>query len=362
MRLEEDLLRGPNESRADIGRGLLNMPQPLRVVCVGGGTGMPVVLRGLRPHTLAKPGEPLLQLTAIVTMADDGGSSGRLRRELDLLPPGDVRNCLVALAGPRNRSIKDLFQFRFQRGVGLEGHTVGNLVIGALSQLRGDFLDAVRVAGNLLGARGRVLPSTLRRVQLVADLDDGRRIVGEQAITQAGRRIERLVLDPPSPPPAPGVLTAIELADVVVLGPGSLYSSILPNLLVGGVAEALARSRALKVLVLNLMTQPGETDGYGAADHVQALHEHVGPLLSCVLAHAGEHAPAQVARYAKEGAHPVTVDGNRLEALGVHLVQADIAARSARVRHDARKLAAWILRLAQLKRAIAARRSPDERE
>ncbi|MBS2028814.1 MAG: YvcK family protein [Deltaproteobacteria bacterium] len=338
------------------------MPEPIRVVCVGGGTGMPVVLRGLRPHTSPKPGEPLLQLTAIVTMADDGGSSGRLRRELDLLPPGDVRNCLVALAGPRNQGLKELFQFRFERGAGLEGHTVGNLVLGALSQLRGDFLEAVRVAGTLLGARGRVLPSTLRRVQLVADLHDGRRIVGEQAITHAGGRIDRLALDPPSPPPAPGVLTAIELADVVVLGPGSLYSSILPNLLVGGVAEALARSRALKVLVLNLMTQPGETDGYEAADHVRALHEHVGPVLNCVLAHAGEHTPEQIARYAREGAQPVGVDGDKLEALGVHLVQADVTARGARVRHDARKLANWILRLAELKRAIAARRAPGGKE
>ena len=174
-----------------------------------------------------------------------------------MLPPGDIRNCLVALSRS-GQPLTRLFQYRFGAGPGLQGHTVGNLMLTALSQLQGDFLDAVRVAGVLLGARGRVLPSTLRAVQLVAELADGRRVVGEQAIVSSGSRIRKLTIEPSAPPPSPGVLSAIEKADVIILGPGSLYSSVLPNLLVGGVAQAVASSKALKVMVMNLMTEPGE--------------------------------------------------------------------------------------------------------
>jgi uncharacterized cofD-like protein len=362
MRLEEELLDGPAPVAAHVDRQARPAPQPLRVVCLGGGTGMPAVLRGLRPFTVPRPGMPRVQLTAIVTVADDGGSSGRLRRELGQLPPGDVRNCLVALAAPRKRGVKELFQFRFQGGRGLGGHALGNLLLGALTELRGDFLAAVRVAGTLLEARGRVLPCTLRPVELVAELADGRRIVGEQEIARAEGRVARLTLSPAAPPAAPGVLSSIESADVVVLGPGSLYSSILPNLLVGGVAEALARSRAVKVLVLNLMTQPGETSGYAATDHVKAVLDHAGPVLSCVLAHDGQHDPALLARYAALGAEPVPVDVPALKALGVQVVRGDLTARGPRLRHNPAKLAAWILRLGQLKRSNDARVAPHEEE
>lgn len=363
MRIEEQVAAGPQlQPEREPDQRFRTIPSPMRVVCLGGGTGMPTVLKGLRGFTVPRPDAPMLQLTAIVTMADDGGSSGRLRRELGLLPPGDVRNCLVALAAPRKRKLGELFQFRFTAGEGLQGHTVGNLMLTALSQLRGDFIEAVRVAGTLLDARGRVLPCTLRKVELVADLHDGRRIVGEQAIAQARGRVTHLALEPASPPPAPGVTSALEQADLLVLGPGSLYSSILPNLLVGGVGEAIARSRALKVLVLNLMTQPGETDGYSAVDHVKAILDHVGPVVDCVLIHAGPHDAARLERYAREGAAPVAVDIPALEAMGVHVVRGDLTARGPRIRHDAAKLGGWLLRLAKLKRAVEAHRANGSEE
>jgi uncharacterized cofD-like protein len=363
MRTEEQVVPGPGfQSQNDAEPRLGNIPRPVRVVCFGGGTGMPVVLKGLRPFTQPKPDSPLLQLTAVVTMADDGGSSGRLRRELGLLPPGDVRNCLVALAGPRKRKLGELFQFRFHAGEGLKGHTVGNLMLTALSELRGDFIEAVRVAGMLLDARGRVLPCTLRKVELVADLQDGRRIVGEQAIAQARGQVSRLALEPANPPAAPGVLSALEQADLLVLGPGSLYSSVLPNLLVGGVAEAIAKSRALKVLVLNLMTEPGETDGYSAVDHVKAILDHVGPVVDCVLVHAGALEADRLQQYAREGASPVEPDAPALEKLGVHVIRGDLAARGPRIRHDPTRLAGWLMRLAKLKRAVDLHRNGGSEE
>jgi uncharacterized cofD-like protein len=326
---------------------LANVPQPLRVVCLGGGTGVPTVLRGLRPYTSPRPGEPWVQLTAIVTMTDDGGSSGRLRKEFATLPPGDVRNCLVALSGGTRRPVAQLFQYRFENGRGLKGHTVGNLMLTALSELRGDFLGAVRFAGLLLGARGRVLPSTLRPVQLVAELADGRRIVGEKEIVRARGRVKRLELTPSQPPPAPGVLSALENADVVVIGPGSLYSSLLPNLLIGGVAEALQNSRALKVLVLNLMTQPGETEGYSAAEHVEALLAHAGPVVDCVLVNDSSLPSDLLARYAQRGSEPVGVDVMALRKLGVSVVRAPLSAGGNLIRHQSRKLGHSVVRLAK---------------
>jgi uncharacterized cofD-like protein len=220
-------------------------------------------------------------------------------------------------------------------------------MLTALSELRGDFLDAVRVAGTLLGARGRVLPSTLRKVELVARLEDGRHVVGEKAIVKARGRIKRLDLVPRRPPPAPGVLSALRQADLIVLGPGSLYSSILPNLLVEGVAETLAESTAVKVLVLNLMTQPGETDGYSAADHLRALRDHAGQLVDYVLVDDQPIAPAVLARYARRGSVPVGVDAAELRSMGVGVVRGDLTAHGPRVRHDGHKLGAWIVRLAR---------------
>jgi uncharacterized cofD-like protein len=224
--------------------------------------------------------------------------------------------------------------------------------------LRGDFLDAVRVAGALLEARGRVLPCTLRPVQLVAQLADGRQVIGEQALSAATSPVRRLTLAPHAPPAAPGVLSAIAQADVIVMGPGSLYSSVLPNLLVGGVAAAVARSAALKVLVLNLMTQPGETEGYSALDHLRAIREHAGQVVDCVLGHAGTHAADLVDRYGREGAHPVRMDLAALAEVGVRGVPAHLAAAGRRIRHDPARLAAWILRLASMHSELRAGGEP----
>jgi uncharacterized cofD-like protein len=313
---------------------------------------MPTVLKGLRQFTRPREGRQLLQVTAIVTVADDGGSSGWLRRELAVLPPGDIRNCLVALSN-RGHPLTRLFQYRFGAGPGLEGHTVGNLMLTALSQLQGDFLDAIRVAGVLLGARGRVLPSTLRAVQLVADLEDGRRVVGEQAIVRTRGKIKRIQMDPAAPPPSPGVLSAIERADLIVLGPGSLYSSVLPNLLVDGVARGVAESRALKVMVMNLMTEPGETEDMDGVGHVAAVLGHAGPVVDCVLAHEGDVPPAAARRYAERGASPVFVDEAALRHLGVGVVREKLILGSTQIRHDPNLLSQTLVELARTLRPRA---------
>lgn len=321
--------------------------RPTRIVCLGGGTGLPVVLRGLARKARPQSGEAGLELTAIVAMADDGGSSGKLRRMRGLLPPGDIRNCLVALAGDRS-ALTELFQYRFGGRAGLGGHAVGNLLIAALAELKGDFLEAVRVSGALLRARGEVLPSTIEHVQLVAELVDDTRIVGERKLAGSHAAIRTVSLLPRRPPPADGVLDAIRLADLITLGPGSLYSSLLPNLMVDGVAQALQETRALKVLVANLMTQPGETDGMSCLDHVRALREHVGPLVDVVLVNAAPP-PAELIRwYALRGSSPVGFDRRALIGAGVIPVEANLLRAGRRIRHDSAKLARCLLKLARV--------------
>ena len=315
---------------------------PVRIVCLGGGTGLPRVLRGLKRYVPASPSWPGLRLTAVVAMADDGGSSGRLRRELGLLPPGDLRNCLVALADGRRRTLRRLFQHRFEGGGALQGHAVGNLVLSALAQRGGDFLEATRLAGELLGVRGRVMPSTLRPVVLRAELCDGQRIRGERALSRARCPVLRAALDPERPPPAPGVLSALASADLVVLGPGSLYSSVLATLLVDGVADAVARSPALKVWVQNLSPQRGETAGLSALDHLAVLRAHAGPVVDAVLAH--------------DGPTPIEVDARAIARAGAFVVRGDVAASDHR--HHPERLGAWLLRLALW--TLAARGRPEE--
>ncbi len=316
--------------------------RPLRVVAIGGGTGLPVLLRGLAPHVRARRGRRPLDLTAVVAMSDDGGSSGRLRRTRGVLPPGDVRNCLVALSGARS-GLADVLQFRFGGRGSLAGHALGNLVLAALTEMHGDFLQAVRSASRLLDARGTVLPSTLDPVQLVAELEDGRRVVGERHLARSGTRVHRVFLHPARPAASAGVLEAIAAADLVTLGPGSLYSSVLPNLLVDGVAGALRATRARRVLVANLMTEPGETGGMAAVDHVRAVLEHAGPVVDVVLLNAAPLGAARLARYADAGAVPVHTDHARIRALGVVPVEADLLRAGPRLRHDARKLAKALL-------------------
>ncbi|HZW90008.1 MAG TPA: gluconeogenesis factor YvcK family protein [Myxococcaceae bacterium] len=311
--------------------------RPLRVVALGGGTGLPVVLRGLARHVRPRRGHRPVDVTAVVAMSDDGGSSGRLRRTRGLLPPGDVRNCLVALAaagGP----LAGVLQHRFGGKGSLAGHALGNLVLAALTEMHGDFLQAIRSASRLLDARGTVLPCTIDPVQLVAELEDGRRVVGERHLARAQGRIRRVLLHPARPSAAEGVLEAIASADLVTLGPGSLYSSVLPNLLVDGVADALQATRGRRVLVANLMTEPGETAGMGAVDHVRAVLEHAGPVVDVVLLNSEPLDATLLDRYARTGAEPVRTDLERIRALGVVPVEADLLRIGRHLRHDARKL------------------------
>jgi uncharacterized cofD-like protein len=316
--------------------------RPLRVVALGGGTGLPVVLRGLTRHVRPRKGRVGIDLTAVVAMSDDGGSSGRLRRTRGLLPPGDVRNCLVALSAPEG-ALADVLQHRFGGRGSLAGHALGNLVLAALTEMHGDFLQAIRSASRLLDARGTVLPSTVDPVQLVAELEDGRRVVGERHLAGVGTRVRRVFLHPARPPPADGVLEAIAAADLVTLGPGSLYSSVLPNLLVAGVVEALQATRARRVLVANLMTEPGETGGMTAVDHVRAVLEHAGPVVDVVLLNSAPLGAARLDLYARQGAEPVQSDLPRLQALGVVPVEADLLTAGPRLRHDSRKLGKTLL-------------------
>ncbi|MBZ4335141.1 YvcK family protein [Corallococcus interemptor] len=327
---------------------LLQAPKhrPTRIVAMGGGTGLPMVLKGLARRAAPKGGQPGVDITAVVAMSDDGGSSGRLRRLHGALPPGDIRNCLVALAGGKS-ALRDVFQYRFGGAKGLAGHAVGNLLIAALAELKGDFLEAVRLSGELLGAKGQVLPSTLASVQLVAQMHDDTEVVGERNICRAQGRVRRVSLSPRSPPAVDGLLEAIYSADLIAIGPGSLYSSVLPNLLVDGVAQALKETRALKVMVANLMTQPGETDGMNCLDHVQAVIDHVGPVLDAVLVNGRMPSEESIQRYARKGSFMVTAETRELLSSGVIPVQADLLKEGSKIRHDSRKVAACLLKMAR---------------
>jgi len=321
--------------------------RPTRIVAMGGGTGLPMVLKGLARKAEPRLGEPGLDITAVVAMSDDGGSSGRLRRSRGMLPPGDVRNCLVALAGGKS-PLSEVFQYRFGgKKCGLAGHAMGNLLIAALAELKGDFLEAVRLSGELLGIKGRVLPSTVSPVQLVAQLEDATEVVGERNIGRVSSRIRHVSLSPRLPPPSDGLLEAISSADLIAIGPGSLYSSVLPNLLVDGVAQALRETRALKVMVANLMTQPGETDGMDCLDHVRAVIEHVGPVLDAVLVNCAPPSEEASRRYAAKGAYAVRVDRRALISAGVVPVEADLLKEGPRIRHDSRKVARCLLKMAR---------------
>ncbi len=342
---------GQGEARGE--RQWLNRPvqrlvqRPLRLVCIGGGTGLPVVLKGLAKRALPTAKSPGLELTAVVAMSDDGGSSGRLRRLRGVLPPGDVRNCLVALSGTQSGVLQKLFQHRFGGSRGIGGHAVGNLLLAALTELRGDFMEAVELSARLLDARGRVLPSTLEAVELVAELWDRTEVVGERNIAKSGQRVRRVALRPELPKPSEGVIEALRQADLVTIGPGSLFSSVMPNLLVDGVAQALRETRALKVFVSNLMTQPGETDGMDAVEHVRAVVEHVGPVVDVALVNARKPDEEVLARYRKKGQDPVVVDRRGLIEAGVIPVEADLLKEGRRIRHDSRKVARCLMQLAR---------------
>ncbi len=308
-----------------------------KIVVLGGGTGLSTLLRGLKKIST--------NLTAVVTVFDDGGSSGRLRREQGILPPGDIRNCLVALAEAEPLLTK-LFTHRFKGG-DLDGHSFGNLFITSMSQVTGDLETALKECSKVLAIRGRVLPTTLRDVILCAEMSDGTVVEGESAITRAGGTIRRVFLKPGRVPPMRDALDAIADADLIVLGPGSLYTSVLPNLLVDGVVAALRRSRALKVYVCNVMTQPGETRGFLASDHVRVLLEQGGRgLFDYVLVNTRRPRNQELlARYSQQGAEPVDPDVDAIRALGLHPVSEDLISEEELVRHDPRKIATVLMQL-----------------
>ncbi len=308
-----------------------------KIVALGGGTGLSTLLRGLKRHST--------NLTAIVTVFDDGGSSGRLRRDLGVLPPGDLRDCLVALA-EAEPLMTQLFQYRFPGGA-FDGHAFGNLFIASLAGVTGDLEEAVKEASKVLNIRGRVLPATLQDVVLCAEYEDGSIVAGESKIPLARRRIRRVFLRPAEVPALPEVLAAIAEADLILIGPGSLYTSVIPNLLVRGVAEAVRRATAPRVYVCNVMTQPGETDGYTASDHVRALLAAAGPgLLTHVLVNTQAPRNAHLLRrYAAEGALPVQADLARLRSLGIEVVGEALMSEEELLRHDPARLAAAVMRL-----------------
>jgi uncharacterized cofD-like protein len=301
-----------------------------RIVVVGGGTGLATMLRGLKKQTR--------NLTAVVTVSDDGGSSGRLQKELGVLPPGDIRNCLVALADDE-ALVTELFRYRFAEGEGLTGHSFGNLFLAAMTGVTGNFDQAIKVSSRVLNVKGSVLPSTLAVVRLCAELVDGRIIEGESKIPEARGTIAKVFIDPPYAPPLDEVITAIRSADAIILGPGSLYTSIMPNLLVDRVAREIEAASAVKIYVCNVMTQPGETDGYTASAHVRALTHGIDAKL-CDVVIVNDQLPRKLRDlYAEEGQLPVLVDEPELRALGVKVVRANVISETDTVRHDPDRLA-----------------------
>src|ERR1700684_357763 len=285
----------------------------LRVVAIGGGTGLSTLLKGLKHYvmtpSLAESGQPTIrELSGVVTVSDDGGSSGRLRKEFNMLPPGDVRNCIVALSEDE-ALLSRLFQHRFQKGSGLEGHSFGNLFLAALTSITGDFAEAVRLSSEILLTRGRIFPATMSSVELEALFDDGKRVRGETQITASKGKIRELALIPHDVEPLPQTLEAIANADLITIGPGSLFTSLIPNLLVHGIAQAIATSSATKVYVCNLMTQANESLGRTAADHIRALNRHAGgQVFDYAIINQKQMSSELKAKYALEGAIQVVVD------------------------------------------------------
>ncbi len=305
-----------------------------KIVVVGGGTGLSTMLRGLKKITT--------NVTAVVTVSDDGGSSGRLQKELGVLPPGDIRNCLVALADDE-ALVTELFSYRFVEGAGLSGHSFGNLFLAAMTGITGNFDEAVKESSRVLNVKGRVLPSTLAVVRLCAQLVDGRTVEGESNIPEARGQIDRVYLEPSHAPPLDEVVSAIRGADAIVLGPGSLYTSIMPNLLVDRVGREIEAASAIKIYVCNVMTQPGETDGYTAAAHVRALLRGADAKI-CEVVVVNDELPRKLREaYAEEGQLPVAVDEEQLRSLGVRVVRSNVISETQTVRHDSDRLAAVVI-------------------
>jgi uncharacterized cofD-like protein len=332
----------------------------VRVVAIGGGTGLSTVLRGLKEYVAPAPGDgsryPISDLAAVVTVTDDGGSSGRLRRDYSVLPPGDIRNCMVALSQDE-ALLGRLFQYRFSSGRGLKGHSFGNLFLTALSHITGDFTRAVRLSAEVLAIRGRIFPSTNQMVSLQAALENGRIIHGESRIGRSVIPIRRVRLVPRTVKPLPEVMEAFAEADLILLGPGSLYTSIIPNLLVPGVAKAIAKSRAPRVYIANLMTQPGETSGLTLADHVRAIHQHTGvKILDWVVLNNRTIEPAIVRRYRAKGSEPVHPDTREVERMGLRCLCGNLLEAHSVIRHDSKRLASLLLERFILNKSLRSHR------
>lgn len=315
-----------------------------RIVAIGGGTGLPVLLRGIKEYTS--------NIGAVVTVADDGGSSGELRKGMKILPPGDIRNCLVSLADSAPL-MWNLFQYRFGKETGLDGHSFGNIFIAAMSEVTGDFGKAVKESSRVLAIRGNVIPVTLDDVQIGANMKDGREVIGETNISKSKGGIRKIFTRPEEVHPTKDVLKAIEEAEAIVFGPGSLYTSIIPNLIVKGISDAIEKSDAVKIYVCNIMTQPNETDGFSVADHLQAISDHThNNLVEYVIVNNGVIAQDILRKYKEEGAYPVSLDRKRVEKMGVKIIEDDLltieheqSAHGNLIRHNSSKVAYLILRL-----------------
>ena len=316
----------------------------MRVVALGGGSGLPVVLRSLKDRLFPFSSQSLNnyereRLTAIVTVTDDGGSSGRLRSDFNMLPPGDIRNCLSALAED-DAPFSDLFQYRFEKGNGLNGHSLGNLLLAALTHLKGNFTGAVESCSEIMKVKGRILPFTSENIVLGAKFRDGLAIKGETFIAGHRGSIELVYLIPAHPAPLPQAIEAIEKADAIIIGPGSLYTSVIPNLLVKEIASAIKRSDAKKIYICNLMTEPGETDGFTAADHIKAVFDHTEyGFFRHVVVNNGKISQDVCSNYAGHECHPVQYDADEMRELGVTSIAVDLVSEEGnKVRHDHDKL------------------------
>ena len=311
-----------------------------KIVSIGGGTGLSTLLRGLKKFRA--------DLSVIVTVTDDGGSSGRLREELGVLPPGDIRNCMIALSEDEHLMSR-LFRFRFNSEGGLHNHSFGNLFLTAMAGVTSDFAEAVRLTSEVLAIKGVIYPSTNSNVQLCAELEDGSRVRGETRITASRKRIRRVRLDPADAHPLPDALDAILAADLITIGPGSLYTSLIPNMLVNEMINSIRASRATKIYIQNIMTQAGETDRYSASDHVEALAEHCGGILfPNVLLNNGRPSPEILRKYTAEHAALVATDRERLRSLNLRLVERDLLAEDGVIRHDPDRLARAVFLMAGL--------------
>lgn len=332
--------------------------RPLRIVSIGGGNGLASLLRGLKRYVRA--GHGALEVTAIVTVTDDGGSSGRLRRDFAVLPPGDIRNCMVALSQDETLLAK-LFNYRFAGGRGLKGHSFGNLFLTAMTHLTGDFAQAVKLSAEVLAVAGRIYPSTAANVGLEATLAGGQVITGESRIGRSKQPIERIQLVPRRVKPLKEALAAIAEADLITMGPGSLFTSVIPNLLVEGIPRAIANSPATKVYFANLMTQPGETQGLTASGHVEAILKHCGRhrrgLIDVCVVNSGVLGSGAVRAYGAMAAQPVGADFAALESLGVRVISDDLVRmagqrQQTKIRHDAGAIGAITVELAREHRLI----------